>query len=105
MPKFSLFFEYWRETRSFDRAVRLAYGITQVGFEERWQTHTRRRYGALAIVTDVTAASVLFLLLLLPLWVIRRRRDRRRLERMIAADAEAEQRARESMLEELLRER
>jgi hypothetical protein len=97
-----VFFEHWRDTGSFERAVRLAYGITGPAFEERWQSRTRRRYGALAAATDLTAASALFVALLFPLWVVRRRRDRRRLGRMLAADAEAERRARESVLEQLL---
>ena len=100
----TLLFEHWRETRSLERAVRLAYGITLPGFEERWQTRTRRRYGALAAATDVTVASTVFVALLLPLWLWRRRRDRRRLASLVAADAEAERRARESILAELLRE-
>ena len=100
----ALFFEHWRETRSFDQAVRLAYGLTGAAFEERWQKRTRRRYGALAAATDVTAAAALFLAMLVPLWLLRRRRDRRRLERLVAADvAEAERRAREERtLAELL---
>lgn len=100
----TLFFEHWRATRSVERAVRLAYGVTLPGFEQRWQTRTRRRYGALAAATDVTLATVIFLALVLPLWIARRRRDRRRLERLVAADADAERRSRESALALLLRE-
>jgi hypothetical protein len=37
------------------------------------------------------------------LYLIRRRRDRRKLEAMIAADAAAEQRERELVIEQLLR--
>ena len=100
----ALFFEHWRESRSLEQAVRLAYGITLPGFEQRWQSRTRLRYGALAAATDVTLASAVFVALLLPLWVWRRRRDRRRLANLVAADAEAERRARESILAELLRD-
>jgi hypothetical protein len=100
----TLFFGYWRETRSLERAVRLAYGVTLPAFEEHWQSRTRRRYGALAVATDVTLASTIFVALLLPLWIMRRRRDRRRFARLVAADAEAERRARESLLEALLRD-
>ena len=99
----TLFFEHWRETGSLEQAVRLAYGITLPGFEQQWQTRTRRRYGALAAATDLTVASAIFVALLLPLWIFRRRRDRRRLAKMVAADVEAERRARESILEALLR--
>ncbi|CAA9312488.1 MAG: hypothetical protein AVDCRST_MAG40-1057 [uncultured Gemmatimonadaceae bacterium] len=100
----TLFFEHWREGGSLEQAVRLAYGLTLPGFEQRWQTRTRRRYGALAAATDVTVASAIFVGMLFPLWLMRRRRDRRRLADLRAADVEAERRARESMLEALLRQ-
>ncbi len=89
----TLFFEYWRETHSFDRAVRSAFGITGEAFEKRWRAQTRRRYGAIAVFADVTVATLLLLVVLVPLWVMRRRRDGRRLEALRAADAVAEQRA------------
>lgn len=100
----TLFFQYWKETGSMDRAVRAAYGVTLAAFEQRWQQRTRRRYGALAAVADVTLASSILLLPLLPLWIARRRRDRRRMAALVAADAEAERRAAESALDALLGE-
>ena len=99
----TLLFQYWRESPRLDAAVRRAYGITLDGFEKRWQDRTRLRYGALAIAADLTAATLLLLGLLLPLWVARRKRDRRKLATMRAADVLTEQRARESAIEELLR--
>lgn len=100
---FALFFQYWRESRSLDAAMRRAYGITFEGFERLWQERTRRRYGGLALFADVTLSVVLLLLLLLPLVIARRRRDRLRMARLIAADVEAERRARADAIEELLR--
>src|SRR3990172_12641110 len=44
----TLFFRYWRATRSLDQAIRRAYGMTETDFETRWKAATRRRYGALA---------------------------------------------------------
>ena len=99
----TLLFQNWRDTPRLDVAVRRAYGITLDGFEKRWQDRTRLRYGALAIAADLTAATLFLLALLLPLWVARRRRDRRRLASMRQADAAAEQRARENAIDELLR--
>lgn len=102
----TLFFRYWKETSSFDVAVRQAYGITAAAFEHRWQQQTRRRYGALALVADVTLGTALLLVLLAPLYVSRRRRDRRRMAALVAADvAEAERRERESesVIDALLR--
>ncbi len=98
----SLFFTYWKETRSLNQALRKAYGVTESGFEERWRTGTRRRYGALALFADLSLAVVLFLLVLGPLWMIRRQRDGRRLELMRAADAVQERREREDALNALL---
>ena len=99
----TLFFRYWREAPRMDVAVRRAYGITLDGFEKRWQDRTRARYGALAVAADLTVATLLFLALLMPLWVMRRRRDRRRLAALRLADVMAEQRLRETAIDELLR--
>jgi hypothetical protein len=98
----SLFFQYWRETRSFDVALRRAYGVTEATFESQWKANTRRRYGALAIFADVTFGVLLLLAVLAPLWAIRRQRDRRRLAVMRAADEIQERREREDALHALL---
>lgn len=98
------FFGHWRETRSFERALRLAYGMTSLDFERRWQQRTRRQYGGLALVGNMTVAALLMLAILLPLYVSRRRRDRQRLQRMRVADAAAEAAARQSALAALLGE-
>jgi hypothetical protein len=101
----ALFFAYWKETGSMDRAMRSAYGVTLAAFEQRWQDRTRRRYGALSALANITLASAVLLLPLFPLWLARRRRDRLRMAALRAADLEAERRAAaDSALEELLRE-
>jgi hypothetical protein len=100
---FTLFFRYWSASRSMDRAMREAYGVTLAAFNDRWRRRTLHRYGVLAIAADVTAGAAMIGSLLLPLYVVRRRRDRRRLEAMIAADQAAEQHERETALDELLR--
>ena len=99
----TLFFQYWEQTGSLDRAVRQAYGITLAGFEEQWRRRTMRRYGALALFADLTLALGIMTLFILPLFIARRRRDRRRLASLIAADEATERAARESALEELLK--
>ena len=100
----TLFFQYWRETRTLEVAIRRAFGVTQAQFEERWRRRTRRQYGALAIAADLSLAAALLMLFVVPLYMARRRRDRRRLEAMRAADAAAERAARESALAALLGE-
>jgi len=98
----SLFLAQWRATRSFERALRLAYGMTSAHFEKRWNERTRSQYGLLALASNLTVAGLLLLFVLAPLYVSRRRRDRRRLERMREQDAVAEAAARRSALDELL---
>ena len=100
----TLFFQYWKQTGSMDRAIRSAYGLTLADFDLRWRERTRHRYGALALTADFAALGLLGGLTILPLWLIRRRRDRRRLEAMRRAEEAAERAARESALAALLGE-
>ena len=98
----TLFFQYWERSGSLDRAVREAYGLTLAGFDEQWRRRTKRRYGALALFADLTLAAGLMTMFILPLYIARRRRDRRRLAALVAADEAADRAARDSALEELL---
>jgi hypothetical protein len=100
----TLLFEYWAREQSLERSVRQAYGLTLGGFEQHWQKATRRRYGGLALVTDVSLGAALVLLMVGPLWMIRRQRDRRRLQAMRVADAAQAERERASALAALLGE-
>jgi len=99
----TLFFRYWKQTGRFETAVRSAYGLTQGQFEEIWRTRTRRRYGGLAVAADLSIAAALTLFLVMPFYVIRRRRDRLRMAALVRADEEADRRERESVIEALLR--
>lgn len=98
------FFAYWKESRSFEVALRRAYGMTGTQFDRHWQQQTRRRYGVLAVVANLSFVGGVFGLLLGPLFWMRRQRDRKKLEAMRAADAAQEQALRESALEALLAE-
>lgn len=97
----TLFLGYWRTGRSLERAMRQAYAMTVADFERYWRQRTRSRYGALALVSNLTLAVLLLLFVLTPLYVARRRRDRRRLERMIEAEAVAEK-AQQTAIDDLL---
>ncbi|HUQ83491.1 MAG TPA: hypothetical protein VM076_20225 [Gemmatimonadaceae bacterium] len=99
----TLFFQYWKESGRFDQAVRRAYGITQSQFEEIWRSRTRRRYGGLALIADLSVAAALTVFIVLPFYVIRRRRDRLRMAALVRADVEAERRETASAIEALLR--
>jgi hypothetical protein len=98
----TLLFEYWRQTNNLDLAIRRAFGMTQAQFEERWRSRTRRQYGALAIVADLSLVAALLMTIVIPLYVARRRRDRRRLQVLREADIAVERAARESALAEIL---
>ena len=99
----TLFFRYWRETGALDAAIRQAYNVTQSQFEEQWRKNTRRRYGALAIFADLTIGALILLILLVPLHLQRRKRDRERLLRMAAVEAATEAKERADAIETLLR--
>jgi hypothetical protein len=98
----ALLFQNWKQTGSLDHAIRESYGITLASFEHDWQHRTRRRYGGLALFSDITVVTVLCLLLITPLYLARRRRDRRRMAALVAADAMAEATASRTALDELL---
>jgi hypothetical protein len=98
----SLLFEYWTTSPSLDVAVRRAFGITLTGFEREFQSRTQRRYGGLALFADLTLLLLVLSVLLLPFFVARRLRDRRRLRALLAADAAAEQAEQASALAWLL---
>ncbi len=93
---------YWKASGSFEQGLRQAYGMTGEQFDKRWQQQTRRRYGALALVTNLSAVVGVFAIFLAPLFVSRRRRDKRRMEALRAADAVQEAAQRASALQALL---
>lgn len=99
----TVLFREWARTEKLDTAIRNAYGLTLAGFERRWRDRTRRRYGGLAVLADVTVGALLVVLAVLPLYVARRRRDRRRMAALVAADEAAERAARESAIATFLR--
>jgi hypothetical protein len=99
----TLFFGHWRREREFGLAVRRAFGITEGAFEQRWRDRTKRRYGALALFADLTLGALVLLVLMTPLYVSRRRRDRERLEAMRRKEQEKERRERDEAIEALLR--
>ena len=98
----SRFFAAWRADQSMDRAMRATYGMTLEGFQQRWQQHTRRRYGALAVVSGLSLGGALLLFVIMPLYAARRYRDRRRMAALIAADEAADRAAREAFFEAFL---
>lgn len=87
----ALFFADWKATGSLDQGIRRAYGMTLAGFEQLWRQRTRRRYGGLALFSDLSLAAVICLVVIAPFYLMRRRSDRERMAELEAADrAEAE---------------
>ena len=99
-----LFFQYWADGSTLDRAVRQAFGMTLSGFEKEFQKRTSRRYGGLALFADLSIAMLVLTVLLLPFLLARRARDRKRLRAMIAADEAADRAEQRSAIAMLLRD-
>jgi hypothetical protein len=100
----TLFFQYWADGSTLDRAVRQAFGRTLDGFEKEFQSRTQRRYGGLALFADLSIAMLVLTVLLLPFLFARRSRDRQRMRAMIAADEAAERAEQRSAIAMLLGE-
>jgi hypothetical protein len=77
-----LFLERWKETGSIEDALRANYGLTLGQLERYWSQSVRRRYGWLLFFAQTSVAWALLTMLALALFVIRRRRDRRKLARL-----------------------
>jgi hypothetical protein len=93
------FLSAWRATGSLERAIRSSYGLTLDGFEDRWRSRIRRRYGVLALAGNFTVAIAMLALVLFPVHAVRRRKTRERLEAMRAGESAAELRAMEELAE------
>ncbi len=98
----TLFFADWKASGSFEQAVRGAFGQTATGFERAWQQRTKRRYGALALVANLSLVFGLFAVILGPFLWQRRRRDRERLAALRASEAAQEEAQRRSVLAAML---
>jgi hypothetical protein len=99
---FGNFFVNWRRSGSLERAMRATYGMPVAGFERLWRQRTRRRYGMLSLVANFAVFGAVVSFVVVPLYLARRRRDRKKLAAMIAADVAAEKVARDSILESML---
>lgn len=96
------FFKYWKQTGSYELAVRQAFGLTTSSFDNYWHGRVRRRYGALAFLANLSVVFGFIALLIGPAYVSKRRRNRKRLEQMRVTEARQEEAARRSALQALL---
>jgi hypothetical protein len=76
---FGTFITRWRDTRSFETAIRKTYLLSTPQFERLWLKHVRRHYGWLLFAAQGAVVWSFFTVLAIVLIFMRRRRDRRRL--------------------------
>lgn len=98
----SNFFNYWKQTGSYDLAVRQAFGLTTSSFDAYWHKRVRQRYGALALAANLSLAFGFVAVLIGPAYLAKRRRNRKRLAQMRLVEAAQESTARQSALEALI---
>jgi len=84
-----LLFRSWRAEGDLDRALRNSLGLTLAQFEERWAGWAGVRYGWLKLVTSVTLLWIVAAVLFLAVYVIKRRKFRRKLGEMRLREEEA----------------
>ncbi len=81
-----LFLERWRAERSFDRGLRLTFGVTPGQLEEDWKRHVRSRYGWLFVLSRSAVFWSILALTLIVMVGIRRRHNREKMARMRASE-------------------
>ena len=80
----AIFLDRWRTERSFDRALRLTFGVTPGQFEEDWKRHVRDRYGWLFVMSHSGVFWMFLALVLLFMMRVRQTRNREKMARMRA---------------------
>lgn len=87
---FARLLQRWRELGDLDAALRHTYGMTLTQFQELWRKEVRRRFGWLLVLAQASVfwLGLTILLLVLGYWKIRR--DRRKLARLRALEAQDE---------------
>jgi len=83
---FTAFIANWRIVGSFDTALRSTYQMTVSQFEREWRGMVRRRYGWLLAITQTAVLWVGAAVLVFVLGMLRRRRNRERLEELRRED-------------------
>lgn len=84
--QFERLLETWASAGSLEPALRATYVVSGAQFERLWRREVRARYGWLLFLTQGVVAALFLTLLVLVLFWIRRRRDRRKLALLQAAE-------------------
>ncbi len=83
---FAALLDAWRQEGTLEAAIRRVYGITLGQFESDWRRMVRRRYGWLLMFSQITVFWLVAGVVLIGLYVIRRRRNRARLAQLDLED-------------------
>jgi hypothetical protein len=78
-PALASFLERWRASQDMEAALAATYGISVDQLETHWLKDVRKRYGWFAVLTQSAVFMAAASMVLLILFAIRRRRDRRKL--------------------------
>lgn len=81
-----MFLERWKLTGAFETALFDVYGLRLHQLEEHWSTSVRRRFGWLLFLAQTLVIWAILAVIVIALWVIRRQRNRRKLERLRATE-------------------
>lgn len=83
---FALLLRSWQETGSWEKALRLTFGLTSGQLQAEWAASVRSRYGWVLVLGNATLVWLIAALLMLVAWYPRRRRNRARMEVMRAEE-------------------
>jgi hypothetical protein len=84
--RFTRFLDTWATGGTLEGALRATYVLTSAQFERLWRREVRSSYGWLLFLTQGVVLALFFTILVLVLFAIRRRRDRRKLANLRAAE-------------------
>ncbi|MFC1537349.1 peptidase MA family metallohydrolase [Gemmatimonadota bacterium] len=80
-------FRKWRETGDLDKALRSGFGMTLLRFEKRWREWALVRYGWMKLLTSVTLVWLVAAILFIFVYINRRIKFHRGLDRMKLQEA------------------
>lgn len=78
----TILLERWHTSHNFEAALASTYGLSIDQLEAHWRKDVKHRYGWLAVITQTGAAATIIAVGVIGLYVIRRRRDRKKLARL-----------------------
>ena len=79
VPALELFMKRWHDSQDMEAALAATYGLSIDQLETYWRKDVRKRYGWLAVLTQSAVFMTGATIVLMILFAIRRRRDRRKL--------------------------